>query len=170
MDDGLRLSIRPHYTNVNQHQNRGSTKLCYIELSYSSKQESKHWESIRDVIIPFFIHLSRQYNVIRFGELSSLSSDNSSHLQGLGSIPVNLKDEQIQFGLVKKSIGHMGIQRKRVSVTIQDLEHELVSKIDDMLSKHSLVETIGFYVTEVPFGVTSSKPSIGKKIKRYLGF
>jgi hypothetical protein len=142
MDDGLRLSVTKHYTRDIGYKSWDWPKLCYIELSYPSKQESKHWDSIRDVIIPFFIHLSRQYNVIRFGELDSLTSDNHIRIQGIGSVPATLKDEQIQFGLVKKSIGHMGIQRKKLSVTIQNLEDELVSKIDDMLSEQTLVERL----------------------------
>ena len=90
IDDGLTVNVRVHYTNEKQEKEWDRTKLCDVMLEYK-RNDFKKWDSIKDNIIPFFIRLSRHFNVPSFDHLPRITSDR---------IPETLRGHQVQFGLI----------------------------------------------------------------------
>ena len=159
MDDGLKVRVVAHYTNEQQQIDWHKTKLCYVVLSYSDL-DVKHWDDIKDLIIPFFTRLSRQFTVPYFDHLPTITSDRIS--KGLPPVPQTLIGHQVQFALI-------GLDNKfRRNFSIKELDGDVGVRLS---SNTSSVSTISFYVSERPlYNELDKKDGFGKRIRKFLGF
>lgn len=164
MDDGLQVSVTKHPIN---REDMGNSHLCFVRLNYSVTNQAsmddvdllvhKNWNDIKDVIIPFFTRLDRNYNVITFGQLPIVTSG----LFVQGSL-----NGQVQFGL-RRTITSGGFRK---NFSLDDV-------INDRLDLgNNLIVEIRFFVScnddndvIVP-EVSLPKKSIGSRIKKFLGF
>ena len=160
MDDGLQVSVVKHPINRNSTDNH----LAYVTLRYPLAATwdllvYKSWGDIKDVIIPFFTRLNRQYNVITFNDLPF----NTSTLVG---------DKQVQFtsrwNLVDNRLADQNDRQYgfRNNFTLDDI---ISDKLD--LGNNFIVE-IRFFVScnETNDVIIPVKKSIGSRIKKFLGF
>jgi len=155
MDDGLQVSVTKHPIN---REDMGNSHLSFVTLRYPIDFSiDKDWNDIKDVIIPFFTRLDRNYNVITFGQLPIVTSG----LFVQGSL-----NGQVQFGL-RRTITSGGFRK---NFSLDDV-------INDRLDLgNNLIFEIRFFVScnddndvIVP-EVSLPKKSIGSRIKKFLGF
>jgi hypothetical protein len=159
MDDGLQVSVTKHPIN---REDMDNSHLSFVTLRYPIDFSiDKDWNDIKDVIIPFFTRLDRNYNVITFGQLPIVTSG----LFVQGSL-----NGQVQFGLRRTTVMNPALTSGgfRKNFALNDI-------INDRLDLgNNLIVEIRFFVScnddndvivpEVP------KKSIGSRIKKFLGF
>jgi len=163
MDDGLQVSVDKHPVS---REDMDTTYLSAVTLRYPLQEGTfellvqKNWNDIKDVIIPFFTRLGREYNVITFDQLSVAQFFKD-----------RMNKDQVQFGLRRTTVVNPGLTSGgfRKNFTIDDV---IADRLD--LGTNLIVE-IRFYVScdevivlEVPLPV--KKKSIGSRVKDFLGF
>ena len=157
MDDGLQLSVTKHPIN---REDMDNSHLSFVTLRYPIDFSiDKDWNDIKDVIIPFFTRLQRQYNVITFDRLP------------IGYEMGVRNDNQVSFGLRRTTVMNPALTsggfRKNFSLDDVindrlDLGNNLIVEIRFFVSCNDDNDVI---VPEVP-----PKKSIGSRIKKFLGF
>jgi hypothetical protein len=154
MDDGLQLSVTKHPIN---REDMDNSHLSFVTLRYPIDFSiDKDWNDIKDVIIPFFTRLQRQYNVITFDRLP------------IGYEMGVRNDNQVSFGLRRTTVMNPALTsggfRKNFS-----LDDVINDRLD--LGNNWIVE-IRFYVScnESNDVIKPVKKSIGSRIKKFLGF
>lgn len=169
MDDGLQVSCVKHpIYNVRDISMPGDnfdfdSHLSCVTLRYPLAPGTfellvqKDWNDIKDVIIPFFTRLSREYNVITFDQLSIAKT---------ASLLGKVNNSQVQFGLRRTTVVNPGLTSGgfRKNFTVDDV---ITDRLD--LGTNLIVE-IKFYVSCNDEVVPVKKKSIGSRVKDFLGF
>lgn len=171
MDDGLQVSVVKHpiyngraISLPRDNFDFGSHLSC-VTLRYPLAAGTfellvqKDWNDIKDVIIPFFTRLSRQYNVITFDQLPIAKT---------ASLLGKVNNGQVQFGLRRTTVVNPGLTSGgfRKNFTVEDV---IKDRLD--LGNNWIVE-IRLYVScnDEVIVPNKMKRSIGSRVKKFLGF
>jgi hypothetical protein len=171
IDDGLQVSCVKHpIYNGRDISMPGDnfdfdSHLSCVTLRYPLQEGTfellvqKDWNDIKDVIIPFFTRLGREYNVITFDQLPIAKT---------ASLLGKVNNGQVQFGLRRTTVVNPGLTSGgfRKNVTINDI---IKDRLD--LGTNLIVE-IRFYVScnNNDDVIVPNKMSIGSRVKNFLGF
>ena len=114
----------------------------------------KDWNDIKDVIIPFFTRLGREYNVITFDQLPIAKT---------ASLLGKVNNGQVQFGLRRTTVVNPGLTSGgfRKNFTVDDV---IGDRLD--LGTNLIVE-IRFYVSCNDDVIVPNKMSFGSKLKKF---
>ena len=158
MDDGLQVSVEKHPVS---REDMDTTYLSAVTLRYPLAAGTfellvqKNWNDIKDVIIPFFTRLDREYNVITFDQLSVAQFFKD-----------RMNKDQVQFGLRRTTVVNPGLTSGgfRKNVTVDDV-------ISDRLDLgNNLIVEIRFYISCNDEVIVPNKMSFGSRVKDFLGF